>query len=525
MKNTLFKSILALTISTCMLLSVVGCDNSQSGNNDNGNDNSITKPSGNMGNQDDTYEKNGIIYVGEETNVTVETTVKNFGDFSSESDEKAAELRTEILEAKDTIKVKGTTWYLSNNGDDSNDGNSPEKPWKTLNALSINAYKIKAGDAVLFERGDIFRGNFNTVSGVSYGAYGSGNKPAIYGSKQNYAEEVWRRTSEKNIYALIYTSTADVGMLVFNHGEARGSKKLKKVFECDEDYEFYQDKEAGVLYLYCSKGNPGKVFYDIEILQNKSIISIPKNSENVYIENLSLKYTGAFGISGGMPIKGITIKNCEIGWIGGSIHKAASNTRYGNGIQFYGQTTDAIVDHCWIYQVYDAGLTHQYTGGDNNNPEMNATNISYTNNLLEFCAYSLEYFWNWKVNGVIVDNPNIYMKDILVENNIMRFAGYGLSEDRPDPINMGHVVTAHSYNRSINFIVKNNIFDQSKLRLFAIRTATSVNPKFTDNTYIQKEGGKLGETYINGKKDTPAIDLNQASLKTFDPSGKLVIVK
>ena len=522
MIKTLFKKVLAISLVLCMILAVSGC-NSQSDSSDiavsSDNDTS------NVETNNDTYEKDGLIYVGDNTKATVETTIKNFGDFSSESDEDAAKLRKEILDAKDTIKAKGTTWYISNDGDDNNDGSSPEKAWKTTNAIAINEYKIKEGDAVLFNRGDIFRGTFKTLDGVSYGAYGKGDKPTIYGCKTNYAEEVWRRTSEENIYALIYTSTADVGMIIFNHGEARGNKKLKNVFECDEDYDFYHDASVGVVYVYCSKGKPSDVFYDIELLYNKSIISIPNKSENVYIENLSLKYTGAFGISVGMPVKGVTIKNCEIGWIGGSIHRAASQTRYGNGIQFYGQTNDAVVDHCWIYQVYDAGLTHQYSGAPDGNPEMNAENITYTNNLVEFCAYSLEYFWNWKVDGEPVFNPNVYMKDILVENNIMRFSGYGISEDRPDPMNMGHVITSVSQNYSINFVVKNNIFDTGKLRLFAARTTTGANPTFSNNVYIQKEGGKLGVAYVNGKTDTPELLLEASALKTFDKNGELKIIK
>lgn len=521
MTKTIIKRFLSIALVLCILFVVSGCGDSQP-------DNSEVSNSGDKESSDisetDTYEKDGIVYVGDDTKPKAEVAVKNFGDFSSESDENAAKLRKEILDAKDTIKAKGTTYYVSNSGDDENEGISPDKPWKTLNALTTNEYKIKEGDAILFNRGDIFRGTFKTLSGVSYGAYGEGDKPAIYGCKTNYANEVWRRTSEENIYALIYTSSSDVGMMVFNHGEARGNKKLKNVFQCVEDYDFYHDIEGGIVYLYCSKGKPSDVFYDIELLYNRHIISIPNNSENVYIENLCLKYTGAHGISVGMPVKGITIKNCEIGWIGGSVFRNKTE-RYGNGIQFYGQTTDAVVDHCWVYQCYDAGLTHQYTGGPDGNPESNATNISYTNNLVEFCAYSLEYFWNWVVNGKQVLNPNVYMKDILVENNVMRFSGYGISEDRPDPINMGHVITSVSQNYSINFVVKNNIFDTGKLRLFAIRTGTDVNPTFINNTYIQREGGKLGITYVNGETNTPELLLEAAALKTFDKNGTLIIMK
>lgn len=525
MTGTLIKRVLVITLTFCVFFAVVGCGETQpdSSHVSTPTDSNISSDSVA---EKDTYEKDGVIYVGDDTKVSFETTVKNFGDYSSESDEDAAKLRKEILEAKDAIKAKGTTYYVSNSGDDENDGTSSDKPWKTLNALTTNEYKIKEGDAILFNRGDIFRGTFKTLSGVSYGAYGKGDKPAIYGCKSNYAKETWRRTSEENIYALIYTSSADVGMIVFNHGEAYGNKKLKNAFECDEDYEFYHDKDGGMVYLYCSKGKPSDVFYDIELLYDRHIINIPNNSENVYIENLCLKYTGAHGISVGMPVKSITIKNCEIGWIGGSIHRTTGNVRYGNGIQFYGQTTDALVDHCWVYQCYDAALTHQYGGASNGNPEMNATNISYTNNLVEFSTYSLEYFWGWKEDGKCVENPNVYMKDILVENNVMRFAGYGMGLTRPDPGNTAHITTWNtSYNTSKNFVIKNNIFDTSSVNLINARTFSSVNPIYSGNKFIQKEGGKLGHVYINNKSDQPLLPLDETSLKTFDKNGTLIIKK
>ena len=516
-----------MSFAICLLLAVSGCGGSQP----DGSTISDTtdKISSNAIETDDTYEKDGVIYVGEDTKVSAEITVKNFGDFSSESDKEANELRKEIIEAKDTIKAKGTTWYISNDGDDDNEGNSPEKAWKTLNALASNEYKIKEGDAVLFNRGDIFRGNLNTISGVSYGAYGKGDKPTIYGCKTNYAKEIWRLTSEENIYAMINASSSDVGMIIFNHGEAYGNKKIDNVFECDEDYEFYHDRENGIVYLYYSKGVPSDIFYDIEFLSNKRIIQIKNNQENIYIENLCLKYTGAHAISVGMPVRGITIKNCEIGWIGGSIYKGGSDTtRYGNGIEFYGQTTDAIVDHCWVYQCYDTGLTHQYGGSPTSNPEMSAENITYTKNLIEFCSYSFEYFWGWSEKGVQTYNPNVYMKDILIKDNIMRFAGYGLGKNRPDLANVGHVITwATSYNDSKNFIVENNIFDTSILNLFNIRTHTTVNPTFTGNKYIQTKDGRLGnvvsEIGASGGEKRINLTLDEASLKSFDKNGTLII--
>ena len=56
----------------------------------------------------------------------------------------------------------GTAYYVSNDGDDNNDGLTPETAWKTLNHVSraSGAWDapsiMKPGDAIFLRRGDIF---------------------------------------------------------------------------------------------------------------------------------------------------------------------------------------------------------------------------------------------------------------------------------------------------------------------------------------------------------------------------------
>lgn len=89
----------------------------------------------------------------------------------------------------DHIKVLKTTrqseFYLSNAGDDSNDG-TEASPWKTLN--KINATSLLPGDKVLFNKGDTFKGRF-VVNGsgsennpILISSYGTGEKPIIDGA-------------------------------------------------------------------------------------------------------------------------------------------------------------------------------------------------------------------------------------------------------------------------------------------------------------------------------------------------------
>ncbi|MDQ3193922.1 MAG: right-handed parallel beta-helix repeat-containing protein [Bacteroidota bacterium] len=84
--------------------------------------------------------------------------------------------------------VSAETFYISNLGDDTNNGLSPVYPVKSIEKLNSLIFKMEPGDAVLCERGSIFYGQINiNVSGnenspLIFGAYGTGKNPVISGS-------------------------------------------------------------------------------------------------------------------------------------------------------------------------------------------------------------------------------------------------------------------------------------------------------------------------------------------------------
>jgi hypothetical protein len=86
-----------------------------------------------------------------------------------------------------SIASMATNYYVSAEGNDENPGTSPEQAWRTLE--KVNSHQFSAGDQILFNRGDIWRGTLNcNYSGsqgkpITYGAYGEGPKPIIYGSE------------------------------------------------------------------------------------------------------------------------------------------------------------------------------------------------------------------------------------------------------------------------------------------------------------------------------------------------------
>jgi hypothetical protein len=108
--------------------------------------------------------------------------------FKKEIDDIFEKRKREIrgaLSAPDIENTENKIYYVSNSGDDTNDGLSADSPWRTLGRVS--GADLCPGDAVLFCRGDIFRGGVVTRSGVSYGAYGEGEKPCIYGWDEDLA--------------------------------------------------------------------------------------------------------------------------------------------------------------------------------------------------------------------------------------------------------------------------------------------------------------------------------------------------
>ncbi len=87
------------------------------------------------------------------------------------------------------------TYYVDNiNGNDSASG-AIETPWKTL--FPVNRTALMPGSSVLFKRGGTWHGSLSPRSGdeidghITYGAYGSGDKPRLLGSARLNDEADW----------------------------------------------------------------------------------------------------------------------------------------------------------------------------------------------------------------------------------------------------------------------------------------------------------------------------------------------
>lgn len=58
-------------------------------------------------------------------------------------EQKAEQLLKKIKSARPNLKITGTTYYVSNEGDDAADGLSPETAWQTIERVNQNYDKFE----------------------------------------------------------------------------------------------------------------------------------------------------------------------------------------------------------------------------------------------------------------------------------------------------------------------------------------------------------------------------------------------
>lgn len=77
------------------------------------------------------------------------------------------------------LKANATNYYVSNAGNDANNGTSTATTWQTISKVNSTA---TSGDSVFFKRGDSWNGRLIVpASNIYFGAYGIGNQPIITG--------------------------------------------------------------------------------------------------------------------------------------------------------------------------------------------------------------------------------------------------------------------------------------------------------------------------------------------------------
>ncbi|MBQ0083642.1 MAG: hypothetical protein KBS52_02605 [Clostridiales bacterium] len=425
-----------------------------------------------------------------------------------------------VYNTDDVTECEGTKYYVSNSGNDENDGKSPKNAWATLEKVNL-CRELKKGDLVLFERGGVYRGYVSPQSGVTYAAYGEGPKPQIRASIDGKADCTWEKTEYENVWKRTPNEKQiqkDMGfVLLKKDGEEICCVQKTKMSALKENYQFVfagttlkEGKRDFCVYLYYDGGNPGEVFDEIDLPSQNSVF----DEGNIYIEdvhlnNLALLYgTGPFWPG---DCKDISVTYCECRWSGGFADEAGG-TRYGGGGGCWGSCDVFIWDHCLIYQQWDSGVSPQFKGPHDG--IVNFKDLQVTNCMFKGVKWPLEY---WLDQGTTEEDK---IEGMIFNYNMCRDGDKGFNTNRGDA---SYIKSWGYQNTCYNCEIMHNVFDRAPGRTLEIgghifKNGKSVIsddhiPKLGNNLYIQKQNKRFALINAHDYK------FNDAGLEEYMKSG------
>lgn len=300
--------------------------------------------------------------------------------------------------------VFATNYYVKNGGSDAADGLTDETAWATI--TKVKTMSFSPGDSIRFKCGSVWREytNLTVRSGssgnpITYTSYGEGDKPLFLGSKQENETTDWIG-HDVNIWRNNDTrfATLEVCNIVFNDEESAGWRVFS-IAELNAQGKWYYDMTSKLLYLYSTE-NPATYYSDIECVLKLEMLYVG-NNVHVTLDGLAVKYSGRHGIAVRNWANNITIRNCDVTWIGGAI--SSGTVRLGNAIEFYGNCSNILVEQNFIENVYDAGISPQYFS-----KTFTITNFIVRYNIISKCDLSsIEFVWavpSGSINGMYFDN-------------------------------------------------------------------------------------------------------------------------
>lgn len=461
----------------------------------------------------------------------------------------ADDLEEKIMNASNTtIADTSKVYYVSSkSGSDNNSGTS-SKPFATI-TKAISSVGNKTGYTILLERGSEFRiptstrssaDSFVIPSGTTLGAYGTGDKPVIYGSVKNYGvETTWTKDStNSNVWYTTIVSTnnkhdANIpgNIYFFNSVDSdeptvigsvsKNGDRFTSISQLSAEGEFYisgitKDNFDGKIYVYCDQ-NPSEKYGRIEIAEKRDILFMNDNTTNVTIDNIAVKFGGGHGINA-RACNNITITNCEVGYMGGA---PLEEDLFGNGIQFGQGGTNLTIENCYVYQCCDAGITFQSWSESGYSDTTEFKNVTFKDNLLTNNFYNIEFFTTATQEYGKSSAGNGKFTDITISGNIMRYAGDCWSYD--NRLGDGNYrcanicVTKNAYYiNTSNLNIVDNVFDCTMgsqiywtwdnvtANLTDDQRANHVGLNISGNSYYQKAGAADSRVMMFG--DTSSYD-------------------
>lgn len=352
----------------------------------------------------------------------------------------------------------GTSYYVDSvNGNDDNDGLSPENAWKTLTGASGNSYG--PGDRLLLKAGQSFDGIFaakdsgSETAPITVTSYGEGERPLIY-AEENPFLFVLLNVSNWVIDGIDFTSPNGAGIYIFAYGgvnvenitlknctfrnfpagdESTGKAAIS--INCDESESVIRNIHLDSLKFFDvgwaihtngkNAEDDGEAFKSPDESYNSDFLF-----ENIYIENAAyggivlssvkdavvrncrlLNCATFDGFSPYAPLwmrhsTNVTVEYCEIA--------GAKNSRDGMAIDFDGWTTNSTYRYIYSHDnnrfirncVYDRGTKNAGNSvyncvsvNDNNKINHSATPLISDKKFSFSLMHDFSFYDNIIVNG------------------------------------------------------------------------------------------------------------------------------
>lgn len=323
-----------------------------------------------------------------------------------------------------------STFYIDPSAVDPGDG-SYVFPYKSWHQVSF-----KQGCAYLQKRGTIARDEINidtsgsADSPIVISAYGIGADPIIQGSEivVGWAGEgghIYSKTIDLQSGGL--GMVAEDGVVLTYH---EWDTDAATTFSSAAMGSFSYDDNAGKVYIWCRDNSPPDT-RTIEVSRRHFGIH-GDHVAHINISDMVIRYTSLHGISFA-DSNNITISNCTVEKLGGSVISADPLIHAGNGIEFGDSSSECTVTSVTINDIFDSGFSAQtYSTGKN------AFNFTISDSTINRCGFA-----GIEIAALLnTDKINSSIDNVTVTNVTITDAGIGWSGRRYNTEGRGIKVNA-----------------------------------------------------------------------------------
>jgi parallel beta-helix repeat protein len=384
----------------------------------------------------------------------------------------------------------GNYYVDQTGGNDTWDGLAPEwvsgtnGPWKTI--AKVNGLTFQPGDTIDFKRGETWRETLTPPSSgtsghpITFGAYGAGNLPKIYGST---AVATWTDEGSNLWYATLATDPLSVWFINTDTTVHWGKEEALKA-NLNAEYEWWWDGPNDRLYVYATS-DPDTRYTSVEnATRNRGLD--PEAQSYITIQDIEVAYVKYYAIAVG---SNCLIQRCTVHHV-----NIVGATSMADGIRLCNVSFSTVTD-CDIYEIGRHGIYASATGAGT------CSNNIIEHNIVHNCYHTLIDVMN--VDGTASGNItryNLLYTDSDYANASFGCMGIYYSGDTS--------ITYPQANGEIYYNVSFNMFS-THIQIGAYTTGTQVlnnlcygtNPL---NTTLLANGimlGSTGSTTITAKNN------------------------